>query len=87
MLTEFQKKVYEELKKIPKGETRTYKDIARKLKTSPRAVAKICSMNPTPIIVPCHRVIRSNGKIGGYTYKGKRKDNMKIKRLKKEMAL
>lgn len=79
-----QKKVFKEVCKIPKGETRTYKDIAEKLCASPRAVAKILSQNPHPIKIPCHRVIRADGRIGGYTFKGKRKDEMKIKLLKKE---
>lgn len=79
-----QKKVFREVCKIPKGETRTYKDIAKAVKTSPRAVAKILSQNPHPIKIPCHRVIRADGKIGGYTFKGKRKDMMKIQLLKKE---
>jgi len=76
--------VFKEVSKIPKGKTLTYKQIADKLKTSPRAVAKILSTNPSPIKVPCHRVIKSNGEIGGYTYKGKRKDILKIRLLKKE---
>jgi methylated-DNA-[protein]-cysteine S-methyltransferase len=81
---ELKEKVYQEVKKIPKGETRTYKQIAILCKTSPRAVARILSKNPTPIKVPCHRVIRSDGKLGGYTFKGKRKDNMKEELLKQE---
>jgi methylated-DNA-[protein]-cysteine S-methyltransferase len=77
-------KVLREVCKIPKGKTKTYKEIAKKLKTSPRFVAKILSQNLNPIKIPCHRVIRSNGKISGYTFKGKRRDKMKIKLLKKE---
>ena len=77
-------KVFAEVKKIPKGKTRTYKQIAKKLKTSPRTVAKILSKNLNPITIPCHRIIRSDGKSGGYTFKRKRKDKMKIKLLKKE---
>ncbi|OGJ15466.1 hypothetical protein A3K73_04330 [Candidatus Pacearchaeota archaeon RBG_13_36_9] len=77
-------KIFKEVCKIPRGKTRTYKQIAKKVKSSPRAVAKILSQNPIPIKVPCHRVIRSDGKIGGYTFKGKRKDKMKIELLKKE---
>jgi len=81
---ELKEKIYEEVKKIPKGQTRTYKQIAIICNTSPRAVARVLSQNPNPIKVPCHRVIRSDGKIGGYTFKGKRKDEMKIELLKKE---
>lgn len=77
-------KVFQEVCKIPKGKTKTYKEIAKKLKTNPRVVAKILSQNIYPIKIPCHRVIKNNGKIGGYTFKGKRKDKMKIKLLRKE---
>ena len=80
-------KVFNIVSKIPKGKTMTYKDIALKLNTHPRVVARILSQNPTPIEVPCHRVIRSDGKIGGYTYKGKRNDEMKIRLLKEEKAI
>lgn len=63
--TFFQKSVWNELRKIPLGETRTYGDIAKKLSSSPRAVGNACRKNPIPIIVPCHRVISAKG-IGGY---------------------
>ena len=78
------KEVFKQVSKIPKGKTITYKQLAKKLKTSPRAIAKILAANPSPIKIPCHRVIRADEKIGGYTYKGKRKDKMKIKLLKQE---
>ncbi len=64
-VTPFQKKVLDQLQKIPYGETRTYGDIAKTLKTSPRAVGNACRNNPVPIIIPCHRVLAANG-IGGY---------------------
>lgn len=83
-IKELRKKVYKEVCKIKRGQTRTYKEIAKRAKTSPRAVARILSSNLHPIKIPCHRVIRSDGKIGGYTFKGKRKDKMKIRLLKKE---
>ena len=63
--TLFQKSVWNELRKIPLGETRTYGDIAKKLNSSPRAVGNACRKNPIPVIVPCHRVISAKG-IGGY---------------------
>lgn len=66
--TEFEKKVWGELKKIPYGKTVSYKFIAQKtanLKTL-RAVGRIIGLNPIPIIIPCHRVINYNGSIGGY---------------------
>ena len=67
--TEFQIKVWNELKKIPIGETKTYKEIA-KLIGSPkaaRAVANACGKNPYPITIPCHRVVRSDGSLGGFS--------------------
>jgi len=64
-VTPFQKSVLMQLQKIPYGETRTYGDIAKILKTSPRAVGNACRTNPLPIIIPCHRVVAANG-IGGY---------------------
>ena len=70
--TEFQIRVWNELKKIPKGETRTYKDIAELIgkPTAARAVANACGKNPYPITIPCHRVIRSDGGLGGYSGEG-----------------
>lgn len=79
-----QNKVFNLVQKIPKGQVLTYKQIAIKLKTSPRAVARILSKNQNPIQIPCHRVICSNGKIGGYTFKGKFNPKMKIQLLRKE---
>ena len=64
-VTPFQKKVLEQLQKIPYGETTTYGEIAKILKTSPRAVGNACRNNPVPIIIPCHRVVSATG-IGGY---------------------
>ena len=64
-VTSFQGKVLEQLQKIPYGETRSYGEIAKILKTSPRAVGNACRNNPVPIIIPCHRVVAVGG-IGGY---------------------
>ena len=68
----FKKLVFEKIDKIPYGETRSYKDIAIAIgkPNSYRAVANACAKNPIPIVRPCHRVIRSDGKIGGYSAKG-----------------
>ena len=65
----FQKMVWQEIEKIPYGETKTYKDIAIAIgkPNAYRAVANACGKNPLPIIRPCHRVICSNGSIGGYS--------------------
>ena len=70
--TEFQIEVWKELSKIPKGEVRTYKQIAKSIgkPRSSRAVANACAKNPYPIVIPCHRVIRSDGLIGGYSGHG-----------------
>ena len=70
--TKFQKKVWDEIKKIPKGKTKSYKQIAIAIGSpkSSRAVANACGKNPDPIITPCHRVIASDGSIGGYTASG-----------------
>ena len=85
--TKFQISVWQEIKKIPKGQTKTYKDIALALKKpkSSRAVANACGKNPLLIKIPCHRVIRSDGKLGGYSGKGG--INQKRKLLKEEGAL
>tara|TARA_Y100000768_G_scaffold227611_1_gene171843 strand:+ start:1641 stop:1922 length:282 start_codon:yes stop_codon:yes gene_type:complete len=84
MGTLFQNRVWNELKKIPKGEIRTYKEIAIAIgkPNSARAVANACGKNPRPIEIPCHRVIRSDGNLGGYSGKGGL--SMKRKLLKKE---
>ena len=65
-----QKKVWAELKNIKFGETKTYGDIAKKYKLSPRHVGKICSQNKIVLAIPCHRVIKSNGSIGGFSSLG-----------------
>lgn len=68
--TNFQKKVWNELTKIPYGETRTYKQIAQAIgnEKACRAVGMANNKNPLPIIVPCHRVIGSGGKLVGYGF-------------------
>jgi O-6-methylguanine DNA methyltransferase len=72
LATEFQKSVWAEIDKIPYGKTVTYKQIAENIgkPNASRAVANACGQNPTPIIRPCHRVICSNGDIGGYSAPG-----------------
>ena len=68
----FQTLVWAEIDKIPKGKTLTYKQIAVKIgkPSAARAVANACAQNPRPISTPCHRVIRSDGGIGGYSGAG-----------------
>ena len=70
--TKFQLKVWNYLKTIPKGTVKTYKQVAIAIKKpkSARAVANACGKNPYPPKIPCHRVIRSDGKLGGYSGKG-----------------
>ena len=65
-----QKKVWHELTKIKIGKTKSYGEIAKKFKLSPRHVGKICGQNKIPLAVPCHRVIRSDGTIGGFSASG-----------------
>ena len=66
--TEFQKKVWCQLLKIPYGETRSYKEVAIAIgnEKACRAIGMANNKNPIPIIIPCHRVIGSNGKLVGY---------------------
>jgi methylated-DNA-[protein]-cysteine S-methyltransferase len=61
----FQCRVWREICSIPAGATRTYLDIARRLRTAPRPVGGACGANRIPIVIPCHRVVASNG-IGGF---------------------
>ena len=70
--TDFQKAVWDAMCKIPKGKTATYKDLATAA-GSPKAfqsVGTACGMNPVPIIIPCHRVLASGDKPGGYSGQG-----------------
>ena len=67
---QIQKKIWNELKKIKVGNTITYGKIAKKYKLSPRHVGKICGQNNLLLVVPCHRVIRTDGSLGGFTSVG-----------------
>jgi AraC family transcriptional regulator of adaptative response/methylated-DNA-[protein]-cysteine methyltransferase len=68
--TAFQRLVWEELQHIPPGDTRSYSQIARAIgrPTAARAVAQACSKNPVAVIIPCHRVLREDGGLGGYRW-------------------
>jgi methylated-DNA-[protein]-cysteine S-methyltransferase len=70
--TDFQIAVWKELLKIPAGSTKTYKEIAVAIgkPKSSRAVANACAQNPYAPDVPCHRVVRSDGSLGGYSAEG-----------------
>ena len=65
--SKIQKKVWSELKKIKPGHTKSYGEIAKKYNLSPRYIGKICSQNKLLLTIPCHRVIRSDGNLGGFT--------------------
>jgi O-6-methylguanine DNA methyltransferase len=67
--THFQRKVWRELRKIPAGQSRTYGEIARAIRKAKavRAVGGACGANPIPVLVPCHRVLAANSKIGGFS--------------------
>jgi AraC family transcriptional regulator, regulatory protein of adaptative response / methylated-DNA-[protein]-cysteine methyltransferase len=76
--TAFQRRVWQELQRIPRGSTRTYTQVARALgkPKSVRAVARACATNPVSIVVPCHRVIRSDGQLAGYRWGLQRKEKL-----------
>ena len=82
--TPFQLKVWNYLKKIPKGKVRTYLEVAKSIGKPKafRAVANAIGKNPYPPKIPCHRVIKSDGSLGGYSGKGGIKTKRKL--LKKE---
>jgi len=73
--TAFQRRVWEALQQIPRGSTRSYSDLARAigLPKGQRAVARACATNPAAILIPCHRVVRKDGGLGGYRWGIKRK--------------
>ena len=68
--TVFQRRVWEELRRIPRGETRTYREIARAVGApdAVRAVGSACGANPVALVVPCHRAVRTDGGLGGYAW-------------------
>ena len=82
--TKFQVKVWRYLEKIPVGSIKTYSQVAKDIgkPLAVRAVANAIAKNPYPLQIPCHRVIRSNGSLGGYSGKGGFKTKKKL--LKKE---
>jgi AraC family transcriptional regulator of adaptative response/methylated-DNA-[protein]-cysteine methyltransferase len=73
--TAFQRRVWEELRKIPYGTTRTYSQVARAIgkPKAIRAVARACATNPVSVVVPCHRVVREDGDLAGYRWGLERK--------------
>ena len=79
-----QKKIWNELYKIPYGSTETYGEIAKKVNTSPRYVGNVCGQNKHLLVIPCHRVIRSNGDLGGFSSIGGIKLKNKLLNLEKK---
>ena len=77
-----EQKIYKKLLDVPKGQITTYGELAKAvgLKNGQRVVGKIMNKNPYPVIIPCHRVVMSTGKIGGYAYG----EHVKIKLLNDE---
>ena len=76
--TAFQCRVWQELRTIPYGETRSYSDVAVSLgdANKARAVAQACAANPVALIVPCHRVVREDNSFGGYRWGSERKHQL-----------
>ena len=66
--TPFQRSVWAAIAAIPSGCTRTYGDLARELRSAPRAVGNACGSNPVPLIIPCHRVTAAGGRLGGFMH-------------------
>ena len=83
--TAFQLKVWSYLKKIPRGSVKTYSQVAKGIGKpyAVRAVANAIGKNPCPPIIPCHRVIRSDGSLGGYSGKGGIQQKRRLLRLEK----
>jgi AraC family transcriptional regulator of adaptative response/methylated-DNA-[protein]-cysteine methyltransferase len=88
-VTAFQWKVYEALKAIPYGHTRTYGEIAEAIgqPEAVRAVARACATNPTAMLIPCHRVVRKDGSLGGYRWGLERKKTLLEKERKSNALL
>ena len=69
-MNELERQVYKKLLKVPKGKVTTYGELAKAvgLKNGQRVIGQIMNKNPFPVIIPCHRVVKSDGNIGGYFY-------------------
>jgi methylated-DNA-[protein]-cysteine S-methyltransferase len=81
-----QLKIWKQIKRVPYGKYATYKNISKQTKIHPRLVGKICGENRLPLYIPCHRIIRSDGSLGGYSARGGinlKKKLLKIEKLKK----
>jgi AraC family transcriptional regulator, regulatory protein of adaptative response / methylated-DNA-[protein]-cysteine methyltransferase len=79
----FQRKVWEQLRRIPAGETRSYGEIARAIGAprAVRAVGSACGANPVALVIPCHRALRADGSLGGYAWGlGRKKKLLEIEK-------
>jgi AraC family transcriptional regulator of adaptative response/methylated-DNA-[protein]-cysteine methyltransferase len=76
--TAFQRRVWQALQAIPYGETRSYSQVAQTIgqPTAARAVANACATNPVAIVIPCHRIVREDGNMGGYRWGESRKQQL-----------
>jgi|TARA_R100000005_G_scaffold94843_1_gene74122 methylated-DNA-[protein]-cysteine S-methyltransferase len=83
--TEFQKKVWAEMRKISAGQTKSYGEIAKILKSAAQPVGTACGANPIPILIPCHRILGAGGKIGGYSGDGGVETKIALLRLEKAL--
>lgn len=68
--TAFQRRVWQEIARIPGRQKRTYGELAKAVKSAPRAVGQACGANPFPVVVPCHRVVATGGGLGGFARQG-----------------
>lgn len=86
--TDFQRRVWQALTEIPRGETRSYGELAAALgrPTAARAVARACATNRVAVVVPCHRVVRTDGELGGYRWGVERKRRLLIRERTEESA-
>ncbi len=83
--TDFQKKVWSEMLKIPAGQTKSYGEIAKILNSAAQPVGTACGANPIPIIIPCHRILAAGGKMGGYSGLGGLETKTALLRLEKAL--
>ncbi|MFC4271655.1 methylated-DNA--[protein]-cysteine S-methyltransferase [Sneathiella chungangensis] len=85
--TEFQKKVWAEMLKIPAGKTKSYGEIAKILGSAAQPVGTACGANPIPIIIPCHRILAAGGKMGGYSGDGGLETKKALLRLENALPM
>ena len=79
--TPFQQKVWAAMRRIPYGQTATYGDLAHRIDSAARAVGRACGTNPLPILIPCHRVVGGDDRLGGYSGDGGLETKIALLRL------